>query len=227
MSEKIKNSITELVFIIDRSGSMYGLEKDTAGGFNSLVEKQRNKDGKCYVSAVLFDHECNVVYDREDISKIRQMTEKDCAARGNTALMDALGGAIHHIGNIHKYARAEDVPEHTMFVIITDGFENASVRYSADRVRYMVERQKSRYGWEFIFIGANIDAASTARSYGIDADRAVNYNSDGEGTRVLYESVCAAVDNLRSAAPLGVGWRKSLDDDFNARGKTSSDSDKK
>lgn len=219
MSKKIKNSITELVFIIDRSGSMCGLEQDTAGGFNSLINKQKHKDGKCYVSAVLFDNVCEVLYDRNDISEIREMTVRDCEARGSTALMDALGGAIHHIGNIHKYARAEDVPEHTMFVIITDGLENSSVRYSANQVRAMVEKEKSQYGWEFIFLGANIDAVETAARYGIDADRAVNYNSDSEGTQMVYDSISAAVDEVRMCMPLGAEWRESIDRDYEERGR--------
>lgn len=226
MAEKIKNSITELVFIIDRSGSMFGLESDTAGGFNSLIKKQKDKDGKCYVSAVLFDDVCEVIYDRKDISGIREMTVKDCAARGSTALMDALGGAIHHIGNIHKYARAEDVPEHTMFVIITDGLENSSVKYSADRVRAMVEKEKNQYGWEFIFLGANIDAVETAAKYGIGADRAVNYNSDSVGTQMVYDSISTAVDEVRMSMPLGGAWRKSIDTDYEKRGRKNRKTEK-
>ena len=181
-----KNNITELVFIIDRSGSMSGLEKDTIGGFNSMIEKQRKEDGECYVSTVLFDHETKVLHDRVKLSEVRPMTEEDYTVRGTTALIDALGGAIHHIGNVHKYARPEDVPAHTMFVITTDGMENASRRYTSDQVKQKIERQKEKYGWEFIFIGANIDAVETAARYGIGAERAVNYHADGKGTEMLF-----------------------------------------
>lgn len=146
----MKNNITELVFILDRSGSMSGLEQDTIGGFNSLIEKQRRQNGKCYVSTVLFDHETEVLHDRVELSEISKMTENDYTVRGSTALIDAIGGAIHHIGNIHKYAREEDVPEHTLFVIMTDGMENASRIYSSSKVKKMIERQKNRYGWEFL-----------------------------------------------------------------------------
>lgn len=146
----MKNNITELVFILDRSGSMSGLEQDTIGGFNSLIEKQRRQNGKCYVSTVLFDHETEVLHDRVELSEISKMTENDYTVRGSTALIDAIGGAIHHIGNIHKYAREEDVPEHTLFVIMTDGMENASRIYSSNKVKKMIERQKNRYGWEFL-----------------------------------------------------------------------------
>ena len=167
-----KNNVTELVFILDRSGSMSGLEKDTIGGFNSMIEKQRKQEGECYVSTVLFDHVSEVLHDRIKLSEVSLMTEKEYQVRGSTALIDALGGAIHHIGNIHKYARNEDVPEHTIFVITTDGMENASHIYSADRVREMVNRQKERYGWEFIFIGANIDdLADHQLGFVVEADQ--------------------------------------------------------
>ena len=159
---KNKNNITELVFILDRSGSMSGLESDTIGGFNSMIEKQKKQDGGCYVSTVLFDNESEVLHDRVKLGDIPKMTDRDYTVRGCTALIDAIGGAIHHIGNIHKYARSEDVPEHTMFVITTDGQENASHRYNSEQVKKMIERQKEKYGWEFLFIGANIDAAENA-----------------------------------------------------------------
>ena len=164
----MKNNITELVFILDRSGSMAGLESDTIGGFNAMIEKQKKEDGECYISTVLFDDRSEVLHDRVRLSEIKPMTDKEYTVRGCTALIDALGGAIRHIGNIHKYARAEDVPEHTMFVITTDGMENASHNYSSDEVKKMIERQKNKYGGEFIFIGANIDAVNVARHYGID-----------------------------------------------------------
>ena len=214
---KNKNNLTELVFIIDRSGSMYGLEKDTIGGFNSLIEKQRKEDGECYVSVVLFDDVSEVLYDRVKLENVREMTAEDYEVRGCTALIDALGGAIHHIGNIHKYARNEDVPEHTVFVIITDGMENASRMYSSDRVKNAVKRQKEKYGWEFLFIGANIDAVETAANYGIGADRAVNYNADSKGTAILYETVSSAVEQIRANAPLCSKWCAELDEDYKSR----------
>ena len=216
---KMKNNITELVFILDRSGSMAGLESDTIGGFNAMIEKQKKEEGECYVSTVLFDNVSEVLHDRVRLSEIKPMTDKEYTVRGCTALIDAVGGAIHHIGNIHKYARNEDVPEHTMFIITTDGMENASQRYTAEQVRRMIERQKKKYGWEFLFIGANIDAAETARRYGIDEDRAVNYNADAKGTGILYESVACAVSSVRSCAALDSSWRDNLDADYKKRGK--------
>ena len=213
-----KNNLTELVFILDRSGSMGGLEADTIGGFNSMIEKQRKQEGECFVSTVLFDHVSEVLHDRVKLSEIRPMTDSDYTVRGSTALIDALGGAIHHIGNIHKYARSEDVPAHTMFVITTDGMENASHCYTSEQVKKMIEKQKTKYGWEFIFIGANIDAVETAARYGIDSSRAVNYNADGKGTHILYESVAKAVCNIRACAPLSEDWRADLDADYEARG---------
>jgi len=216
----MKNNVTELVFILDRSGSMAGLESDTIGGFNALIEKQRKQDGKCYVSTILFDNVSEVLHDRVELSEIEKMTEKDYSVRGCTALIDAIGGAIHHIGSIHKYARPEDVPEHTMFVITTDGQENASHKYTADKVKRMIEKQKEKYGWEFLFIGANIDAVETAARYGITKDRAVNYNADSKGTRVLYDTVAEAVCNVRTSVPLTADWGKSITDDFKSRKKS-------
>ena len=213
----MKKNLTELVFIIDRSGSMAGLERDTIGGFNSMIEKQRRENGECLVSVVLFDHERQVLYDRVPLEKIPPMTERDYCVRGTTALIDALGCGIHHIGNVHKYARREDVPEHTMFIITTDGMENASRRYSSDKVKAMIERQREKYGWEFLFIGANIDAVETAGRYGIAPDRAVNYNADSEGTRVVYESVAKAVSSVRRARPLSSSWSEDIDRDFRER----------
>lgn len=214
-----KNNLTELVFIIDRSGSMSGLEADTIGGFNSMIEKQRKEEGECYVSTVLFDHETKVLHDRAKLSEIKPMTDKDYIVRGTTALIDAIGGAIHHIGNVHKYARPEDVPANTMFVIITDGMENASRRYSSDDVKKKIERQKEKCGWEFIFIGANIDAVETAARYGINAERAVNYNADIMGTRTVYEAVASAVCNIRNHKDVGEDWRREIDEDFENRGR--------
>ena len=214
------NNITELVFILDRSGSMSGLESDTIGGFNSMIAKQKKQDGGCYVSTVLFDDESEVLHDRVRLSDIPKMTERDYTVRGCTALIDAIGGAIHHIGNIHKYARPEDVPEHTMFVITTDGQENASHRYTSEQVKKMIKRQKEKYGWEFLFIGANIDAVETAARYGIDKDRAVNYNADSEGTHILYDSVAKVVCNLRAKASIESNWSEEIDTDYKRRGKS-------
>ncbi len=213
----MKNNITELVFILDRSGSMSGLEKDTIGGFNSMIEKQRRQDGECYVSTVLFDNVSEVLHDRVKLSEVKPMTEDDYTVRGCTALIDAIGGAIHHIGNVHKYARPEDVPEHTLFVITTDGMENASRRYSSEQVKTMIKRQKDKYGWEFLFIGANIDAVETAARYGIDEDRAVNYMADQEGTQILYESVSEAVCNVRSNRKLSKAWSQNINNDYQSR----------
>ena len=162
----MKKDLTELVFILDRSGSMSGLEADTIGGFNAMIEKQKKTPGEALVSTVLFDHERIVLHDRANIQDIKPMTDRDYSVRGNTALLDAIGFSIHHIGNVHKYARKEDIPEHTIFVITTDGMENASGHYDSDKVKQMIERQKSKYGWEFLFLGANIDAVETARSFG-------------------------------------------------------------
>ncbi len=212
-----KNNTTELVFILDRSGSMAGLESDTIGGFNALIEKQRKEDGACFVSTVLFDNVSEVLHDRIPLKNVPKMTEADYTVRGSTALIDAIGGAIHHIANIHKYARPEDVPAHTMFVITTDGLENASHRYSSDEVKRMIEREKEQYGWEFLFIGANIDAVETARHFGIGRDRAVDYRADKQGTRVLYETVCDAVGSLRHDAPLAADWSRKIEDDNNGR----------
>lgn len=214
---KNTNNTTELVFILDRSGSMSGLESDTIGGFNALIEKQKKQDGKCYVSTVLFDNVSEVIHDRVSLETIEPMTEKDYYVRGSTALIDAIGGAIHHIGNIHKYARPEDVPEHTMFVITSDGMENASHQYSSDTVKKMIERQKEKYDWEFLFIGANIDAVETAGRFGIGADRAVNYRADSQGTQVLYDTVSETVCNMRASAPISADWGKRIDEDFENR----------
>lgn len=213
-----KNNLTELVFILDRSGSMTGLEADTIGGFNTLIEKQRKKKGDCYVSTVLFNAGSEVIHDRVKLSEIKPMTDDDYFTYGGTALLDAVGGAIHHIGNVHKYARPEDVPEHTLFVITTDGMENCSQRYTNERVKYMIERQKIKYGWEFLFIGANIDAVETAAQYGIDRDRAVNYVADDKGTHVVYDSVNEAVSTLRDCGGISPVWSDEIAADHKKRG---------
>ena len=213
----MKNNITELVFILDRSGSMSGLEGDTIGGFNSLIEKQKKLDGTCYVTTVLFDNISVRVHDRVDLAEIRPMTEKDYTVGGCTALLDALGDTIRHIAQIHRYARAEDVPEHTTFVIMTDGMENASRRWSGDAVRQKIRHEQEKYGWEFLFLAANIDAVETAERYGIGAERAVNYRADSRGTRVAYDAVAEAVCAQRKGAPIAADWSRPIRDDDNDR----------
>ena len=193
----MKNNITELVFILDRSGSMAGFEADTIGGFNATIEKQKEQEGKVYVSTVLFDHVSEVIHDRVDIGEIRPMTRKDYEVRGSTALLDAIGGAIHHIGNVHKYARPEDVPEHTIFIITTDGMENASRRYSAREIKEKIKRQTEKYGWEFIFLAANIDAVETADNLGIRRDRAANYRQTNRGVERSYYAMSEAISTVR------------------------------
>ncbi len=216
----MKKNLTEIVFILDRSGSMAGLEKDTIGGFNAMIVKQRKEVGEAVISTVLFDNYSEVIHDRLTLDQIPQLTEKEYFVRGCTALLDAVGGAIHHIGNVHKYAREEDRPEKTIFVITTDGMENASRKYTYDRVKAMIERQKGKYGWEFLFLGANIDAAREAARFGIGADRAANYHADHEGTGVIYETVSEAICQVRScAAPLQANWKARIDEDFAKRGK--------
>ncbi|MBE6763426.1 MAG: hypothetical protein E7553_03595 [Ruminococcaceae bacterium] len=200
------NNTTELVFILDRSGSMAGLESDTIGGFNAMIDKQKQEDGECYVSTVLFDHESLVLHDRVHLQEVPTMTAGDYTVRGCTALLDALGDAMHHIGNIHKYARKEDVPAHTLFVITTDGMENASRRFTAPQIKAMIARQKEQYGWDFLFIGANIDAVETAAHYGIGSDRAVTYHADAEGTKAVYKAVGRAVGCMRASAPIEADW---------------------
>ncbi|MFR8087565.1 MAG: vWA domain-containing protein [Lachnospirales bacterium] len=215
----MRKNLTEIVFILDRSGSMSGLESDTIGGFNSMIGKQKKAKGEALISTILFDSTSEVLYDRVNIRTIRPMTDDDYTVRGCTALLDAIGGAIHHIGIVHKYARPEDVPEHTLFVITTDGMENASRFYTSDRVKQMIERQKQKYDWEFLFLGANIDAVETARHFGIGADRAVNYHSDSVGTQLNYEVLNEAICAVRSNAPLDAGWKKRIDEDYEKRGK--------
>lgn len=214
----MKNNLTELVFILDRSGSMAGLEGDTIGGFNAMIAKQKKEDGKALVSTVLFDNNSEVLHDRMPLESVVPMTNKDYTVRGCTALLDALGGAIKHISNIHKYARPEDVPEHTVFVITTDGMENASRKFSADEVKKLIE-EKKELGWEFIFLAANIDAVSTASRFGISENRAVNYHADSAGTGLVYETVCAAVSNLRGGRKMTSEWREKIDEDYNSRKK--------
>ena len=215
----MKKNLTELVFILDRSGSMAGLEKDTIGGFNAMIEKQRGEPGEALISTVLFDNETEVIHDRIPLDRVPALTEKEYFVRGCTALLDAVGGAIHHIGNVHKYAREEDRPEKILFVITTDGMENASHFYTYDQVKAMIQRQQEKYGWEFLFLGANIDAAREAARFGIRADRAANYYADSVGTEVVYEAVNEAVCQVRRTAPMNNSWRQRIDEDFKRRRK--------
>ena len=213
-----KNNVTELVFILDRSGSMSGLEEDTIGGFNAMLQKQKKENGEAYVSTIFFDNVSEVLHDRIKLKDVPKMTDEEYTVRGCTALMDVIGGAIRHIGNIHKYARPEDVPAHTMFIITTDGMENASVHYSSDEVKNMIERQKEKYGWEFLFIGANIDAVETAARFGIERNRAVNYRADSQGTRILYDTISAPISAMRANKTIDEDWGKRIAEDHMKRG---------
>ena len=215
----MKKNLTEIVFILDRSGSMSGLEADTIGGFNSMIEKQKKEAGEALISTVLFDNFSEVIHDRIPVGRVEPMTDREYYVRGCTALLDAIGGAIHHIGNIHKHAREEDVPEHTLFVITTDGMENASRRYDSETVKKMIERQKAKYGWEFLFLGANIDAAKEAARFGIAAERAVNYKCDEMGTALNYDVISEAICTVRAKKTLGAGWKRRIDADVQKRGR--------
>ena len=213
----MKKNLTEIVFILDRSGSMHGLERDTIGGFNSLIQKQQMEEGNAFVSTVLFDDETEVLHDRVDIHKVKPITEKEYYVRGCTALLDAIGGAIHHIGNVHKYARPEDRPNKTLFIITTDGMENSSSKYSYSKIRAMIERQKEKYGWEFLFLGANIDAVAEAGRLGIDKERAVNYECDSVGTEVNYRVLSEAVMCVRHNKELKEDWKAEIEKDYRKR----------
>lgn len=211
--------MTELVFILDRSGSMSGLERDTIGGFNSMIEKQREEPEKAVVSTVLFDNFSEVIHDRVPLWNVPHMTGKDYFVRGCTALLDAVGGAIHHIGNVHKYARKEDVPEKTMFIITTDGLENASRYYTYEKVQSMIKRQQEKCGWEFLFLGANMDAVAEAKRFGIDESRAANFRCDEEGTALNYEVISEAIMSVRCGCPLPQNWKSRIDEDYKKRGR--------
>ena len=212
----MKKNCTELVFILDRSGSMAGLESDTVGGFNAMIEKQRKTAGECWVSTVLFANVSEVIHDRLPLEKVPKLTEREYSVGGYTALLDAIGGAVKHVANIHRYARPEDVPAHTLFVITTDGLENASRRFGSAEVKNLIERKKED-GWEFLFLGANIDAVETAGRIGIGADRAVNYHADRQGTRLNFEVLSDAVSDARMSRPLSAGWKKRIEKDYKSR----------
>ena len=212
----MNQNLTELVFILDRSGSMSGLESDTIGGYNSFLEKQRKEKGNCLVSTVLFNQTSKVVHDRADLETVKKMDRNDYFASGTTALIDALGESIRHIRNVHKYIREEDVPTHTVFVIITDGMENASHIYSSDEVKKMVSQQKEK-GWEFLFLGANIDAVETAKRYGIDEDRAVEYLCDETGVQNNFETLAKTVSSFRASGTITKDWGAQIRKDHDNR----------
>ena len=215
----MKQNLTELIFILDRSGSMHSLEKDTIGGFNAMIKKQKRESGEAWISTVLFDDQIQILHDRVPLKKVKPISEREYFVRGGTALLDAVGGAIRHISDIHKYARPEDVPDHTLFVITTDGMENASRRYTAQKVKELIRRQKEKYGWEFLFLGANIDAVETAGHLGIAQDRAVTFHCDSQGTRLNYEAVGQAVSTVRCSLPLDARWKAAIEADFDRRKK--------
>ncbi len=212
----MKNDLTELVFILDKSGSMSGLEGDTVGGFNSMIERQKKESGSALVTTVLFSNESVTVHDRVDVREIEKLTEKDYRVGGCTALLDAIGEAVRHVSDVHRYIRPEDIPAKTMFVITTDGMENASRVYSADKVKKLIEEKKQQ-GWEFLFLGANIDAVTTAKRFGIDEDRAVTYRADSVGTRLNYAAVGEAVASVRGGRKLSRAWKESIERDMASR----------
>ena len=212
-------NLTEIVFILDRSGSMAGLEADTVGGFNAMVERQQKEDGAALLSAVLFSNGSEVLYDRTDIRKVEPLTDAQYRVGGCTALLDAIGDAVHHIMNVHKYAREEDRPGKTVFVITTDGMENASRRYTYEAVQKLVGEARERYGWEFLFLGANMDAVSAARRFGIREDRAVCYECDAKGTALNYKVVSETIGHVRAGRPLAADWKAEIEEDYAMRGK--------
>ena len=213
----MKTNRTELVFILDRSGSMSGLESDTIGGYNAMLEKQKKEAGEATVTTVLFDDKYELLHDRIDLKGIAPITDREYYVRGCTALLDAIGKTIQKIINVQKHTSPENRADKVLFVITTDGMENASREYTYDKIRALVERQKQEYGWEFLFLGANIDAISTARRFGIGADRAVNYHADSQGTRLNYEVVSETVSCMRAGAPISADWKQKIEKDFNGR----------
>lgn len=214
----MKKNLTELVFILDRSGSMGGLESDTIGGYNAMLEKQRKEPGEAIVTTVLFDDRYELLHDRINLKGVSPITDKEYYVQGTTALLDAIGKTINKIVNIQRHTAEEEKAEHVMFVIVTDGMENASREYSCEKVRRMIEHEKSKYGWEFIFLGANIDAAETAERFGINEDRAANYHADSTGTRLNYDVISDAVSNLRANRAIPKNWKERIDEDYKKRG---------
>ena len=214
----MKKDFTELVFILDKSGSMSGLEKDTIGGFNSMINKQRKEEGEAVVTTVLFNDKRSIIHERVDIKEVSLLTEKEYFTCGCTALLDAVGSTINKIRNIHKIMNEEDLPEKTLVIITTDGLENSSMEYSYLTLKNMVEKLRNEYNWEFIFLGANIDAAQEARRFGVEDSNAVNYNCDDEGIELNYDCISKAVSDIRRNKCLSASWRKSIDDDMLNRG---------
>ena len=215
----MNKNLTELIFILDRSGSMSGLESDTIGGYNSLLAKQREEEGEALVSTLLFDDRTELVHDRVLIGEVAELTSREYYVRGSTALLDAVGGAIHHIGNIHRYAREEDKPARTLMVITTDGMENASTRYRLAEVREMIRRQRDKYGWEFLFLGANIDAMEEAERMGIGRSYASSYVPDADGTELNFSAICHSIDDVRAGKTITKEWKVAIEEDFKVRGK--------
>ncbi len=217
----MKKGLTEIVFILDRSGSMSGLEADTIGGYNSMLEKQKEEEGEAIISTVLFDDRTEVLHDRMSIKKVKKITDKEYYVRGCTALLDAVGGAIHHIGRIQKEMPEDERPEKTLFIITTDGMENASHHYSSDEVKQMIRHEQEKYGWEFVFLAANIDAVETAAGYGIGGESAVNYVHDVRGTELVYESVNNVIRDVKKGVRVreSASWRRGIDRDFQNRRK--------
>ena len=215
--ENTNNKITEMVFILDRSGSMGGLESDTIGGFNSMINQQKHESGEAIVSTILFNDYQKVIHNRIKLSEVPLMTEKDYYVRGNTALLDAIGRAIAHISMIHNHMKKSEIPQKTVFTIITDGMENSSRTYTGSEIKTMIENKKEKEGWEFIFIGANIDAVTTAKDIGISADRAVNYIADDVGTEKVYRNVGRVMYSMRLDREITNEWREEIDQDYESR----------
>ncbi len=213
----MENKITELVFILDKSGSMSGLESDTIGGFNAMLNKQQKEDGEAIVTTVLFDDKYEIIHDRINIKGIKPITEKEYFVEGSTALLDAIGKTIHKISNAQKNTQKEYRADKVVFVITTDGMENASREYTYEKIRTMIERQKKEYKWEFIFLGANIDAISTAERFGIGADRAATYHADSEGTQLNYDVVSEVVSDFRANRVVGRSWKEKIEEDYKGR----------
>ena len=213
----MKKNLTELVFILDRSGSMSGLESDTIGGYNSMIEKQKAEEGEANITTVLFDDKVELLNQRVSIQEVKKMTDKEYYVRGCTALLDAIGQTIHYMGNVQKYAKEEDRAGKVLFVITTDGYENSSKEYSYDKVRKMIKNQKDRYEWEFIFLGANIDAVETAKQVGIDEEHATNYVADSVGTELNYKAMNMAISCCRSEGKINRRWKEEVERDYKER----------